>query len=252
MEQNQEEPEEIRFEEYLESKDIYDGQSILNFIGKAKNINIKGGYHTVKINSHVEDLDIQGGLKELLIKAPVDNLTIHGGKFKIFVHNYKDAKVNKFYIMGGNHEIEIFSYVHDLEIHGGVNIIKCNYENSKIDKITTIGGTRDIYLNPETDKCEKIHDSGTCNFHKTEIIKEPELYQLSLEEGNIEPIALKNPKKDDQCSICLQYFKENELVYFLPCTHHFHKDCLKPYFAGKIEKLCPLCKFAIKYPLVDN
>ena len=31
-------------------------------------------------------------------------------------------------------------------------------------KIKTIGGTRDIYLNPETDKCEKIYDSGTCTF----------------------------------------------------------------------------------------
>ena len=59
MEQNQEEPQEIRFEEYLESKEIYDGQSILNFLGKAKNISIKGGYHTIKINSHVENLDIE-------------------------------------------------------------------------------------------------------------------------------------------------------------------------------------------------
>ncbi len=47
---------EERFEEYLESKDIYDGHSLLNFLGKAKNICIKGGYHIIKINSHVENL----------------------------------------------------------------------------------------------------------------------------------------------------------------------------------------------------
>ena len=251
QEEQAENENEIRFEEYLESKEIYDGQSVLNFLGKAKNISIKGGYHTIKINSHVENLNIEGGFKELSIKAPVDNLTIHGGKSTIYVHNYGEAKVNKFYIMGGNHIIEIFSYVHDLEIHGGINEIKCNYLNSKLDKITTIGGTRDIYLNPETDKCEKIYESGTCNFHKTEVIPEPELYQISLEEGDIGPTTLTNPKKEDQCSICLQNYEENNIVYFLPCTHHFHKTCLKPYFVGKQEKLCPLCKFKINHRLVD-
>ena len=67
---------EERFEEYLESKDIYDGHSLLNFLGKAKNICIKGGYHIIKINSHFENLEIEGGFKELQIKNPVDTLTI--------------------------------------------------------------------------------------------------------------------------------------------------------------------------------
>ena len=117
---------EERFEEYLESKDIYDGHSLLNFLGKAKNICIKGGYHIIKINSHVENLEIEGGFKELQIKAPVDNLSIRGGKSTIYVHNYGEAKVGKFFVMGGNHIIEIYSYVHDLEIHGGIHEIRCS------------------------------------------------------------------------------------------------------------------------------
>ena len=242
---------EERFEEYLESKDIYDGHSLLNFLGKAKNICIKGGYHIIKINSHVENLEIEGGFKELQIKAPVDNLTIRGGKSTIYVHNYGEAKVGKFFVMGGNHLIEIYSYVHDLEIHGGIHEIRCNFINSKLDKIKTIGGTRDIYLNPETDKCEKIFDSGTCNFHKTEVIQEPELYQISLEEGDIVPTVYSKPKEDDQCLICLQDYKSDNIVYFLPCTHHFHKKCLKPYFVGKMEKLCPMCKFKVNNRLAD-
>ena len=251
MEDAPEEQQEIRFEEYIESKELYDGQNILNFLAKAKNISIKGGYHTIKINSHVENLDIEGGFKELHIKGPVDNLTIHGGKSIIYVHNYEDAKVDKFYIMGGNHTVEILSYVHELEIHGGIRVIKCNYINSKLDKITTIGGTRDIYLNPETDRCEKIFDSGTCNFHKTEEKDEPIEIQQYLEEGSIAPTILTNPKEDKNCSICLQSYDEDKIVYFLPCTHYFHKKCLKPFFKGKTEKFCPECKFRIKHKLID-
>ena len=216
MDEEQENFEEIRFEQYLESKEIYDGHALLNFLAKAKNVRIKGGYHIIKVNSHIENLEIEGGFKELQIKAPVDNLTIKGGKSTIYVHNYADAKVDKFYIMGGNHVIIIYSYVHDLEIHGGVNEIKCNYVNSKIDKIKTIGGTRNFYLNPETDKCEKIYDSGTCNFHKTEVIEEPPLYQISLEDGDIGPIVYSKPKADDQCLICLLDYIGDNLVAFYP------------------------------------
>ena len=251
VEQNEEPFEEIRFEQYLESKEIYDGHNLLNFLGQAKNINIKGGYHIIKINSHVENLDIEGGFKELQIKAPVDNLTIHGGKSSIFIHNYGDAKVTKFYIMGGNHLIEIHSYVHELEIHGGINEIKCNYVNSKIDKIKTIGGSRNIYLNPETDKCEKIYESGTCNFQKTEPVNEGDLYQISLEDGDIAPTPYTNPKEDDQCSICLDNYLKDNKVYFLPCTHHYHKDCLRKYFETKPEKKCPLCQHKIENRLID-
>lgn len=248
---NQEEFEEERFDEYLENKEIYDGHKLLNFRAKAKNITIKGGYHIIKINSHVENLEIEGGFKELIIKAPIDNLTIRGGKSTIFVHNYGDAQVGKFYIMGGNHLIEIYSYVHDLEIHGGINEIKCNFINSKIDKIKTIGGTRNIYLNPETDKCEKIFDSGTCNFHKTEVIEEPPLYQIKLEEGDIAPTVYTKPKADDQCIICLADYSTDNIVYFLPCTHHFHKTCLKSYFEKGKSRLCPMCKFKVNNELVD-
>ena len=68
MEQNEEPFEEIRFEQYLEWKEIYDGHNLLNFLGQAKNINIKGGYHIIKINSHVENLDIEGADVEAILQ----------------------------------------------------------------------------------------------------------------------------------------------------------------------------------------
>ena len=171
--ENQEEMPEKRFEEKIESLSIYDTYEILNFLSEAKDISIKGGNHIIKVNNTIENLEIGGGYIELHVKAPINNLKICGGQSKIYVHNFGNAKVDTFYIKGGNHTVEILTYVHELELHGGVNIIKCNYINSKIDKIKTIGGVRDIYLNPETDKCEKVFDSGTCNFNKNEVIEDP-------------------------------------------------------------------------------
>lgn len=249
-EEPQEEEMETRLTQYTEEHEITGGRSVLNILGKAKNIIIKGGKHTIKVNSEVEYIEISGGTREIQIKAPVKTLIIFGGKSDIFVHNYQNAKVGKFYIMGGNHNITIYSFVDDLEMHGGVIQVKCNFENSRINKITTIGGTRDIYLNPNTDKCEKIHEAGTYNLHQTEIVKEPELYQISLEDGDIYPIILNYSKPDDQCLICLGNYKEKNNVYFLPCAHHFHVDCLSKWFSGKLEKFCPACKFKVKNRLV--
>ena len=249
--ENQDEMPEKRFTEDIESLAIYDSYEILNFKAKAKDISIKGGNHVIKINNTIENLEIEGGYKEIHIKAPVNNLTIKGGQSKIYVHDFEDAKVDKLYIKGGNHVVEIVSSVNDLELHGGVNIIRCNYINSKINKITTIGGVRDIYLNPETDKCEKKFESGVCNFHKTEVKEDPIEFQAFLYEGDIGPTTLTNPKEDARCSICLQNYNEDKVVYFLPCAHYFHKNCLKPFYAGKIENFCPECKFKFRNNLVD-
>ena len=252
MSQNEMEEEEgeTRLTQYAEEKEIVGSHSIVNILGKAGRITIRGGKHTIKVNSNVENIELQGGSIELQIKAHVKNLKIYGGKSEIYVHNYNNAKVNKFYIMGGNHKIWIYSFVDDLEIHGGIINIKCNFENSRLNKLNSIGGTREIFLNPNTNKCEKVHEAGTFNLHHTEIIKEPELYQISLEDGDIFPIEYKSPKPEDKCLICLSNYNKNNMVYFLPCTHHFHAECILKWFSGKVEKFCPTCKFQVKNRLI--
>ena len=252
---------EIKFEQKLEEKIISSGQNLLNFLGKAKKIVINGGYHIIKINSHVETLEIIGNFKELHIKAPVDNLTINGGKSNIYVHDYMDSNVNKFYIIGGNNLIEIHSIVEDLEIIGGINEIKCNYINSKINKLTAKGGKQEIYLNIETDKCEKDCLPGAINFHLTEIIKEDFSYHIELEDADIVPINYIKPKDDkdytvvDHCIICLTDFIESDKIYILPCLHRFHTDCLKQYFEMKekegLRHACPSCYLKINGHLID-
>ena len=245
----EEEVEEKKITEYLEQKEIKGEKTNLNIVGGAKKIDIKGGYHTLKISSHVETLEIFGGFRELNIKSVVDNLIIRGGVSKIYVHNFGDAMVNNINITGGNHEITIYSFVNELNIRGGITKVTCNFEHSRINKIKTIGGQRDFYLNPNTEKAVQENEGGNCNIHKTEIIPEPIWYQDSLSDNEIPITTINEQKLKEPCSICLNEFKKGENVYFLPCIHHFHVDCLKGWI--KTTKNCPICKFEIKNKLAD-
>ena len=244
---------EIRYEEEFDEKVISSGHNLLNFLAKGNKVIINGGYHIIKINNHIENLEIEVNFKDLIIKAPIDNLKISGGKSNIYIHYYSDTYIKNFYIIGGTHLIEIHSYVANLEIHGGINDIICNYIHSKIDNIKTIGGKRNFYLNNETDKCNKETMGGECNFIKTEIINEGIQYQADLEDGDITPIEyLKDGGKED-CRFCLEKFKKNEKIYILPCGHIFHTDCLKKYFMtkNKYDRKCILCKKVVENKLVD-
>ena len=56
----------------------------------------------------------------------------------------------------------------------------------------------------------------------------------------------KNDKKisSDECSICLENFKTNQVVKLLECKHCFHPECLDTWV--KKHGLCPYCKCIIK------
>ena len=59
----------------------------------------------------------------------------------------------------------------------------------------------------------------------------------------------KKIKKNDldnlinECSICLEEFKLNEIVITLPCSHTYHKKCMEPWL--KDNNNCPLCRVSI-------
>lgn len=44
----------------------------------------------------------------------------------------------------------------------------------------------------------------------------------------------------DDCCICLNEVIIHDSIYLLPCNHHFHKDCIRPWLLEK--QTCPLCK----------
>ena len=236
----EDEPEEQEFSDYIEKKDIVGGKTDMNFRGGAKEINIKGGSHKIRINGHVETLFIFGGFRDLQVKSNVDNLIIQGGISKLYIHNYTNTKVNKLKIIGGTHEIWIYTAVDEIFIRGGVTKLWANFENAKILKLKTIGGQREIYLNSKTNECEKENEGGTCNIHVTDPVPEPIDYQDSLSENTLKITTLQNQKFDEHCAICLNDFKPGDQVYFLPCIHFYHVNCLRGWV--KKGKICPRCK----------
>ena len=48
-------------------------------------------------------------------------------------------------------------------------------------------------------------------------------------------------KVDDNCSICLEYYKSNDIISKIKCGHMFHKECLKPWIDSENYN-CPLCR----------
>ena len=238
--------EEEKIEQYIESKKIEGGKTNLNIKGGAKEITIKGGVHTLKINSPVETIEAFAGTRDITIKANVNLLSIKGGVSTIVVHNYKNATVKNIEIIGGKHDITIYSTVEEINIKGGVTKVICNFEHSKINKIKSIGGQRDFYLNENTDQAIKENEGGTCNIHKTEIVLEPPDYQ-DIVNGNEIPKTKLIKDLEEKCNICLSDLKKDDFVYFLHCLHKFHCECLKEWV--KKSKCCPNCKFEIKVEL---
>lgn len=48
-------------------------------------------------------------------------------------------------------------------------------------------------------------------------------------------------EKDFACAICLKAYEAKTRVFFLPCKHHFHIECIKPWFEK--NTVCPNCRF---------
>ena len=52
--------------------------------------------------------------------------------------------------------------------------------------------------------------------------------------------ATKN-STESQCAVCIQNYKVGDQVFFLPCKHHFHINCIMPWF--KSNHVCPNCRY---------
>jgi len=52
------------------------------------------------------------------------------------------------------------------------------------------------------------------------------------------------------CAICLEDYKENDLVRRLYCSHQYHEDCLREWTKKKIN--CPVCKKNMKEDIESN
>ena len=58
---------------------------------------------------------------------------------------------------------------------------------------------------------------------------------------SLNTLVICNKLPDNTCSICLDEYKEDDILVKLNCNHIFHKDCLEPWFNDN-NKNCPLCR----------
>ncbi|XP_047434461.1 RING finger protein 150a [Mugil cephalus] len=47
----------------------------------------------------------------------------------------------------------------------------------------------------------------------------------------------------DNCAVCIEGYKPNDVVRILPCKHLFHKHCVDPWLLD--HRTCPMCKMNI-------
>ncbi|KAL7859077.1 hypothetical protein SRHO_G00142240 [Serrasalmus rhombeus] len=47
----------------------------------------------------------------------------------------------------------------------------------------------------------------------------------------------------DNCAVCIESYKPNDVVRILPCRHLFHKGCVDPWLVD--HRTCPMCKMNI-------
>ncbi|XP_057187272.1 RING finger protein 150a isoform X3 [Triplophysa rosa] len=47
----------------------------------------------------------------------------------------------------------------------------------------------------------------------------------------------------DNCAVCIEDYKPNDVVRILPCHHVFHKNCVDPWLLE--HRTCPMCKINI-------
>ena len=70
----------------------------------------------------------------------------------------------------------------------------------------------------------------------------PEVHNSDLKES-------KDRKSFGSCMICLEELYKDEHRMFLPCSHHFHDPCIRPWL--KTNTVCPICMVSV-YVRVDE
>ena len=61
---------------------------------------------------------------------------------------------------------------------------------------------------------------------------------------NMKPLLLKKEKielnNDENCTVCLDPFKIDDIITILNCNHKYHYNCIKQW--TEKERSCPLCR----------
>ena len=135
-----------------------------------------------------------------------------------------------------------------MKIYDNNNII---IDNDKTDNITIYP----IY-NKQISSFENVFPLGIFIFsflfiycgcfyiNKWKTIKNNSIIQLSMDSLNT--LIVYDELPENNCSICLEEFKNEDILKKLNCTHIFHKDCLGIWINNNNNKTCPLCRRVVE------
>ena len=154
----------------------------------------------------------------------------------------KLTKNQKFYIGNNNYEINEFNYNNlDFNYYNNLNNIIYNKENSEnefSDDETSIKNMSVDEIIEDLFMKEK-NINNDINYKRSLVISKLEEFKYKYLEKHLN-------RKEKECSICLEEFKELDRVKLFSCRQHiFHKDCIMKWLLDK--DICPLCKKPIIY-----
>merc|ERR1719399_2636077 len=66
----------------------------------------------------------------------------------------------------------------------------------------------------------------------------------SAEEGVPAPAERRTSEEEAECCLCMEGYRDEDMVRVLPCDHYFHKECIDKWFDSTQfqTRSCPLCK----------
>ncbi len=169
---------------------------------------------------------------------------IRNGLSKL-VKESKENKLNKnqkFYIDYNGYEINEFNNNNlDFNDYNNINNMIYNIENSEnefSDDETSIKNMSVDEIIEDLFMKEK-NINNDINYKRSLVISKLEEFKYKYLEKHLN-------RKEKECSICLEEFKELDRVKLFSCKQHiFHKDCIIKWLLDK--DICPLCKKPIIY-----
>ena len=63
---------------------------------------------------------------------------------------------------------------------------------------------------------------------------------MELDEFQYKHLKKYTALKEENCPICLQKYKNHDIIKEFPCKHIFHKNCIFKWL--KQSNVCPICK----------
>ena len=164
-----------------------------------------------------------------LVKESKEKKLKKNQKFNI---DYNDYELNDFNFDLNYNNFNYFNNINDLNY----NIDNSENEFSD-DEISTENMSVDEIIEDLFMKENNINND--INYKRSLVISKLEEFKYKYLDKHLN-------RKEKECSICLEEFKELDRVKLFSCKQHiFHKDCIIKWLLDK--DICPLCKKPIIY-----